>query len=1131
MFLSLCIAAAIRVQFLEVLELRAAFLTFYPAVAIAALYGGFGAGLLATVVSAALADYFWMEPVRQFAITNSADLISIVVFLASGALISYLAEAAYQAQARAYKAEEQSRLAAERKHAEASLTADLNALTRMHALSGRLLETGGIQPLLQEIMDAAVSIVGAEMGTLQLLEGDSLRIVAAYGHFRPFLEFFASAENLASVCGEATKRGERVVVSDVETSSLFIGTPSLAVLREAGVRAVQSTPVMSRNGALLGILTTQWGIPYTPDERDLWRIDLLVRQASDLIENSIAEQALRESEERLQAELDAMTRLHQIGTLFAHEGNMENVLGEIVEAAIAISGADFGNIQLLDTQSSTLKIVAQRRLPKWWVDFWNEVSEGHGVCGTALVRGERVIVEDVEQSPIFVGTPALEIQLKAGVRAVQSTPLIGRSGKPLGMFSTHYKAPHRPDGRALRLLDLLARQAADIIERAQTEANLRESGQRFRVAQELSPDGFTILRPVRDTVGRVVDFTWVYENDTIARLNGTDPESVVGKRLLELFPGHASSPFLEAYKHAAETGETRILEAFYHGDSILTPTWFRIAVVSMEKDIAILAQDITERKQAEETLRESEAKLQAALASIPDAVFISDAEGRLVNFNDAFGIYHRFRSKDECSRSIADCPTYLDAYMADGHPAPPEMWAIPRALRGERVTNTEYTLRRKDTGESWVGSYSFSPIRDKDDVIIGSVVVARDITEQQKMKEELRKSRDELELRVLERTAELSTAGDNLRKQAALLDLAHDAILVRDMDNKILYWNDGAEKTYGWTKDEALGKAAHTLLHTHFPKPMEELSDDLLKSGQWEGELCHLTKGGDQIVVASRWAIQKDADGSPTGMLEINRDITPRKKAEEQLASYMAKIEESNQALQDFAYIAAHDMKEPLRKVIAFGNMLRQKSGDSLGQSGNDYLHRMLNATARMQSLLAGLLDYSRVAAAAEPFKVVNLSDLIGEVLSDLEVRIVKTGGEVRVGDLPVISADPTQMRQLFQNLIGNALKFHKPGEKPMIQVRSVSNADSGYEILVEDNGIGFEEQYLERIFAPFQRLHGRSEYEGTGMGLAICKKIAERHGGSITASSEPGKGSSFLIMLPQGPLAVQRVWNNAIRA
>ena len=234
-----------------------------------------------------------------------------------------------------------------------------------------------------------------------------------------------------------------------------------------------------------------------------------------------------------------------------------------------------------------------------------------------------------------------------------------------------------------------------------------------------------------------------------------------------------------------------------------------------------------------------------------------------------------------------------------------------------------------------------------------------------------------------------------------------------------------------------------------------------------------------------------------------------------ELKSYMAKLEQSNQALQDFASIAAHDLKEPLRKVTSFGFMLRQKYEDSLGQTGNDYLDRMLNATERMQSLLAGLLDYSRVATASEPFKEVDLSDLIGEVLSDLEVRIVKTGGEVHFETLPVISADPTQMRQLLQNLIGNALKFHKPDEKPIVQVRSVPTTDAECRIVVEDNGIGFEEQYLEQIFAPFQKLHARREFEGTGLGLAICRKIVERHGGSITAKSTPGIGASFIVRLP----------------
>ncbi|MGD0510792.1 MAG: GAF domain-containing protein, partial [Candidatus Micrarchaeaceae archaeon] len=184
----------------------------------------------------------------------------------------------------------------ERRQEQLLLKADLDALTRMHELSSKLLGTGGIQPLLDEIMYSAIVIVGAKFGTLQLLEDDSLRIVSYYGHKQPFLDFFASAENVASVCGEAMQRWERVIIEDVETSSLFVGTPSLDVMRMAGVRSVQSTPMVSRTGELLGILTTQWDVPYSPDEHSLWRIDLLARQAADMIEQERSTRKLRESE-------------------------------------------------------------------------------------------------------------------------------------------------------------------------------------------------------------------------------------------------------------------------------------------------------------------------------------------------------------------------------------------------------------------------------------------------------------------------------------------------------------------------------------------------------------------------------------------------------------------------------------------------------------------------------------------------------------------------------------------------------------------------------------------------------------------------------------------------------------------
>ncbi len=252
-------------------------------------------------------------------------------------------------------------------------------------------------------------------------------------------------------------------------------------------------------------------------------------------------------------------------------------------------------------------------------------------------------------------------------------------------------------------------------------------------------------------------------------------------------------------------------------------------------------------------------------------------------------------------------------------------------------------------------------------------------------------------------------------------------------------------------------------------------------------------------------------------------DITNEKKAELDLKEYNEALKRSNRELQDFAYIASHDLQEPLRKVMAFGDRLKSKFGTELGEQGNDYLNRMHNAATRMRALIDDLLAYSRVATKAKPFVPVELNTVIKNILSDLEVRIKESGARVEVDDLPAIEADKMQMRQLFQNLISNALKFHKVDSPPQIKI-SVVKEKGGHQyigrdyycILVQDNGIGFEEKYHDKIFSPFQRLHGRTEYEGSGMGLAICKKIVERHGGRISASSEPGKGSVFKVCLPK---------------
>jgi light-regulated signal transduction histidine kinase (bacteriophytochrome) len=260
---------------------------------------------------------------------------------------------------------------------------------------------------------------------------------------------------------------------------------------------------------------------------------------------------------------------------------------------------------------------------------------------------------------------------------------------------------------------------------------------------------------------------------------------------------------------------------------------------------------------------------------------------------------------------------------------------------------------------------------------------------------------------------------------------------------------------------------------------------------------------------------------------EAASEIAERQRVEAALKVTVTHLERSNRELQDFAYVASHDLQEPLRKIRAFGDRLKTQCAEALSERGRDYLERMQQAAARMQTLIEDLLTFSRVTTKAQPFRPVDLAQVAREVVADMEIRIEQVDGRIELAPLPTIDADPLQMRQLLQNLLGNALKFHRPETPPIVRITCADPAESAAspasngtptpccQVLVEDNGIGFEEQYLDRIFVPFQRLHGRGEYEGTGIGLAICRKIAERHGGQITARSTPGQGATFIVTLP----------------
>ena len=220
----------------------------------------------------------------------------------------------------------------------------------------------------------------------------------------------------------------------------------------------------------------------------------------------------------------------------------------------------------------------------------------------------------------------------------------------------------------------------------------------------------------------------------------------------------------------------------------------------------------------------------------------------------------------------------------------------------------------------------------------------------------------------------------------------------------------------------------------------------------------------------------------------------------------------SNKELQDFAYVASHDLQEPLRKIQAFGDILMGEYAEQL-DDGKDYLERMMNASSRMSSLIQDLLTFSRVTNGGSDPVSVDLNEVVAGVVDDLSARIDDVQGEIKICDLPTVMADPTHMRQLFQNLFSNALKFHKPNEKPLVKV-SATEGTNTVTVKVSDNGIGFDEKYAEKIFSVFQRLHGRDEFQGTGIGLAVCRKIVEKYGGSITAKSKPGEGATFIIRL-----------------
>ena len=381
----------------------------------------------------------------------------------------------------------------------------------------------------------------------------------------------------------------------------------------------------------------------------------------------------------------------------------------------------------------------------------------------------------------------------------------------------------------------------------------------------------------------------------------------------------------------------------------------------------------------------------------------------------------------------------------------------------------------------------------------------------------------------------------------SLLDAIPEGLFVLRSDNIVIFWNASIEDWTKISREKILG-ANINVFFPHLAEPKYSKFFQQIFSGgppaffssQFHKHLipCPLSNGTKRIIQTIVTGIPDMKDQSNCHALFTLQDLTDqanrlqdyrviyekslnevkkRNEVEKKLRSLTSELNRSNKELEDFASIASHDLKEPLRKIISFGDRLK-KGANSLGDTENEYINRMIGSASRMQDFIDSLLEYSSVSIKTESFGPTSLDQVLSEIISDLEPLILDTGGQVEFKDLPTLMSNKMQMRQLFQNLIGNALKFHKEDEKPFVKIYSRESKSGFHEIFVEDNGIGFDEKCFDRILKPFERLHGRNIYEGTGIGLAICKKIVDRHKGEIAVKSQPGKGTTFIITLPDKP-------------
>ncbi len=530
--------------------------------------------------------------------------------------------------------------------------------------------------------------------------------------------------------------------------------------------------------------------------------------------------------------------------------------------------------------------------------------------------------------------------------------------------------------------------------------------------------------------------------------------------------------------------------------SILFRIFVLLGLVSCIAFMLRVSQTRTEEKEktALKALREREEEYRAIINNAVEAIVTLNVDGEIQTVNPAaeamFG-FHPGRLERMNIRNLIPQDNPKNAAF--------NLRKISQVQQEETIIRAKELVAVKKDGIAFPMELTLSTMHVNDELqFIGLI---RDITEKKQALEQL----DQLN-----------------NKNQLILNAAGEGIFGVDVEGNITFINPAGASILGFKPEEMIGKPQHLI--------MQPLESDGVPCTLSDNPIYQVYRDGKVRQVNQHFFKRREGEPFPVefigkpiyedniivGAVVTFRNISDYIKSEQELRRHTQDLEKINKELTNFTGVATHDLQEPLRKVVTLADRLTMTNGSRMDDKGRDYLNRIVTSIGRMQQLIIDLLEYSKTTSIRHDFCKVRIDEEIRDVLSTLDIQIENTQASIEVADLPEIEASPFQIRQLFQNLIGNALKFHKPGTPPQVQIRAERRVNKSWAIVVEDEGIGFDEKYLDRIFQPFRRLHRQEEFEGSGMGLAVCEKIVTLHHGMITAESEKNRGSRFIIVLPE---------------